>query len=126
MFRGFVQRAGGGREGALVLALQDGCVPMLDEAEFAEWFEAYRSAFATRDGQKPSFAFRLGRVDTPHVQARFAAALGLYKQLTGFDETNVNAIIHHRVSLYGPPCPECSKPLRTPRARMCAACGWGM
>lgn len=101
-------------------------VPMLDEAEFAEWSEAYRSAFSTRHGQKPAHAFRLGRVDTPPLHARFAAALDLYKQLTGFDETNVNAIIHHRVSLCGPPCPNCEKPLRATRARMCAACGWGM
>lgn len=101
-------------------------IPMLDEAEFTEWHEAYRSAFATREGKKPAHALRFGRVDTPPLQARFAAALGLYKQMTGFDETNVNAILHHRISLYGPPCPECEKPLRTPRARMCAACSWGM
>lgn len=101
-------------------------IPMLDEAEFAAWHDAYRSAFPTRNGQKPCIAFRFGRVDVPPIQARFAAALSFYKQLTGCDETNVNAILHHRISLYGPPCPECEKPLRTPQARMCAACGWGM
>lgn len=101
-------------------------IPMLDEAEFARWYEAYQSAFATRNAQKPAAAFRFGHVDTPPLQARFAAALGLYRQLTGFVETNVNAILHHRISLYGPPCPECEKPLRTAKARVCAACGWGM
>ncbi len=99
---------------------------MLDEEEFARWQEAYRSAFAARGGVKPAFALRFGRVDTPPMQARFAAALALYQQMTGMEETHVNAIHHHRISLYGPPCPACEKPLRTPKARMCAACGWGM
>ncbi|HEX8430379.1 MAG TPA: hypothetical protein VF625_03795 [Longimicrobium sp.] len=49
-----------------------------------------------------------------------------YEMFTGVRETNVNAIPHHVASLYGPPCPACGKPLRTPKARLCAACGWGM
>jgi hypothetical protein len=101
-------------------------IPMLDESEFAQWYETYRSAFATRGGPKPAFALRFGRVDTPAMLARFAGPLEMYERLTGMNETNVNAILHHRVSLYGPPCPACQKPLRTPKARMCAACGWGM
>jgi len=46
-----------------------------------------------------------------------------YYELTGFNETNFDAIFHHRVSLYGPPCKACGKPLRTPQANLCAACG---
>jgi hypothetical protein len=53
------------------------------------------------------------------------AALALYRSLTGFAETNPDAIWHHRLSLFGPPCAGCGKPLRTPQARMCAACGVG-
>lgn len=51
------------------------------------------------------------------------AALDKYRELTGFSETNANAIWHHYVSLYGPPCVSCGKPLRTPRASFCASCG---
>ena len=51
------------------------------------------------------------------------AALEKYLELTGFNETNVDALWHHHVSLYGPPCNSCGKPLRTPKAKYCAACG---
>jgi len=50
------------------------------------------------------------------------AALDAYGKLTGFKETNANALFHHRLCLYGPPCESCGKPLRTPQARFCAAC----
>lgn len=50
-------------------------------------------------------------------------ALELYAQLTGFTETNPNVLFHHRLSLYGPSCADCSKPLRTPLARRCVCCG---
>ena len=46
-----------------------------------------------------------------------------YFELTGFAETNSNAVWHHVADQYGAPCSACGKPLRTPRARMCAACG---
>jgi hypothetical protein len=46
-----------------------------------------------------------------------------YQELTNFPETNINAVWHHIIRQYGPPCSVCGKPLRTPRAKMCAACG---
>ena len=49
-------------------------------------------------------------------------SLAAYERITGFKETNPNALLHHRASLYGPPCHECGKPLRTPAANFCAAC----
>jgi hypothetical protein len=52
-----------------------------------------------------------------------ATALRLYQELTGFTETSPDAIWHHRLSIYGPPCGACGKPLRTPQAKLCAACG---
>lgn len=51
------------------------------------------------------------------------AALDLYEEMTGLRETNINAIWHHRIALYGQPCDQCGKPLRTPRANFCAGCG---
>ncbi len=61
--------------------------------------------------------------DDEKQQFQYAEALDLYERLTGYRETNPSAIYHHQVSLYGPPCKACGKPLRTPEASFCAACG---
>lgn len=50
-------------------------------------------------------------------------ALVAYERITGFRETNPNALKHHRLKLYGPACTACGKPLRTPIASFCAECG---
>ena len=56
-------------------------------------------------------------------QERFRRLLDYYFELTGFQETEPNAIMHHRIEQYGPPCESCGKPYRTKRAAFCAACG---
>jgi len=45
--------------------------------------------------------------------------------LTGFRETNVFTLWHHQRSFYGPDCPKCGRPYRSPTARYCAECGHG-
>lgn len=49
-------------------------------------------------------------------------ALG-FELFTGIRERRMGRLPHHRTSLYGPPCAECGKPLRTPGARRCVECG---
>ena len=83
---------------------------MLDEQEFAAAERLYRQMFEL-----------LKSGHTRDVSA--ASLLDWYKELTGFDESEPNAIMHHRSSLYGPPCGYCGKPYRTPSAMLCAACG---
>jgi hypothetical protein len=55
-------------------------------------------------------------------QRQFAPVLAEYERITGIPETNINALYHHVISLYGPPCQLCGKPLRTPRAMVCGFC----
>jgi hypothetical protein len=55
-------------------------------------------------------------------EQRFVPVLQEYERITGFRETNTNALFHHQLSLYGPPCVNCGKPLRSPQAKLCAAC----
>src|ERR1039458_7996168 len=57
-----------------------------------------------------------------NLQERFASMLAEYERITGSRETNPNAVFHHRLSDYGPPCRSCGKPLRTPQARVCGSC----
>jgi hypothetical protein len=77
-------------------------MPMLDDAEWREIAPLLRGS------------------DNPEI---CELALARYHELTGLRETNINAIWHHRASLFGPPCSNCGKPLRTPKAKWCPACG---
>jgi hypothetical protein len=94
------------------LRKQPGCkmeVPMLDEEEY----KLVTSRHGTKAGDSKE-----------EIRERFFGPLPReYERVTGFRETNPNAGYHHRLSLYGPPCTVCQKPLRTPKAKFCAACG---
>jgi hypothetical protein len=92
-------------------------VPLLDEHE---WQQVHLS-----DGLRTIKEYR-ERNGATLVEAKEhfdQGAIERYFEITGFRETNVNAIWHHRLSLFGPPCASCGKLLRTPRAKLCAACG---
>ena len=47
-------------------------------------------------------------------------ACDLYFEMTGYRESNSNAIWHHRLEDFGPECPQCGRLFRTPKARYCA------
>ena len=83
-------------------------VPMLDEEEFSKIEKLYREAFSKKG--------------LP-IDDRFQQMRETYHAITGYFESNQNAIMHHRISIFGPPCNNCGKPLRTPEAAFCAACG---
>jgi hypothetical protein len=57
-----------------------------------------------------------------NLKTRFKSMLTEYERITGFHEANPNAVFHHRLSDYGPPCRYCGKPLRTPQAKLCGSC----
>lgn len=83
-------------------------VPMLNKEEFAITYELYGKGFK---------ALKKDR------QERFKELLDYYNDLTGFEETEPNAIMHHSLEQIGPDCENCGKPYRTPKAKLCAACG---
>lgn len=83
---------------------------MLDEAEFREASRLYGAMFKTENA---------GRT----IQERSVPLIDYHERITGVRETNPNAILHHGLELYGPPCAVCTRPYRTPRARFCVSCG---
>ncbi len=95
-------------------------VPMLDDAEFAQvwpvYEEAIRSIKAIRVAENESLSDAMKK-------AFMERACAGYERLTGIPETSIDAVWHHRLSRFGPPCATCGKPLRGPQARYCAACG---
>ncbi len=89
---------------------------MLDEAEFKTCFADDGPFIDAVEGRTTSAVLAKERW---HLRV-----LERYRRITGFQETNINAVHHHRLSLYGKPCPACGKPFRTPQARFCASCGF--
>ena len=79
---------------------------MLDKDEFAIASELYSKGFKKADRQE-----------------RFKELLEYYNDLTGFGETEPNAIMHHSLEQIGPDCENCGKPYRTPKAKLCASYG---
>jgi len=94
-------------------------MPMLDEQEYAEIASLYRA------GVQSAKDYRMksqGPLKSVPLTERFAALLARYEAMTVFKETNPDAVLHHRLSLYGPLCNGCGRPLRTPQAKLCGSC----
>lgn len=89
-------------------------VPMLDETEWDYLHGIYANNVL------PLLNSSNKSLTRPAIWKPF---LDAYYKITGFLETEPNAIWHHRLSLYGPNCVACDKPLRSPGANFCAACG---
>lgn len=91
-------------------------LPILTEEEYQLVFPTSFMAQIREYREKTGSDLRQAQADVGEQ------ALATYERITGFKETNPLALYHHRLSLYGPPCSECGKPLRTPAANCCAAC----
>lgn len=94
-------------------------MPMLDEEEYAVIARLYNEAtLAIKDVRRTD---DLSLKDTP-LHELYAPVRAQFERITGMTESNENAIMYHRISLYGPPCKRCHKPLRSPKAKVCGAC----
>ena len=93
---------------------------MLDEDEYKIIYDLYGQAMKATNEYRIKYELPLNNCS---INERFKPVCMEYEKMTGFKETNVNAIMHHRISIYGSDCSNCGKPLRTPRANFCAYCG---
>jgi hypothetical protein len=94
-------------------------MPMLDEAEFAEVSRLYGEGIRATKEFREKWAVSFQGVPR---EEPMRPMLARYEELTGMKETNPNAVMHHRLAVYGPPCNRCGKPLRSPQAKLCGAC----
>src|SRR5690242_12146028 len=95
-------------------------MPMLEEHEYAHAFRLYGECFEQiKQCRKTGGVPLTGAI----MEDSFHPLRKWYEALTGFARCHHHAIMHHRLSDFGPPCRVCGKPLRSPRAKMCAACG---
>lgn len=97
----------------------DKVVAMLDEQEWEAMEPALTQSIVDIQNHRKAGATLQEALRMPHG----LQALQLYKEITGHSETNPDVIRRHRIAIYGPPCCACGKPLRTPQASFCAACG---
>jgi hypothetical protein len=96
-------------------------VAMLNEEEFAEVECLYLQAVRTIKEQCRKHELS---TQADFIQDQYRPALEAYRRLTGREHTtHPSDLLHHRISKYGPICLRCKKPLRTPKATYCAACG---
>ncbi len=93
---------------------------MLDEAEWSQVAPLLSRSIANVMEYRKETGSSLAEA---HEKAFGREALKRYFEITGFRESNVNALWHHRLSEFGPECRACGRPLRTPRASHCAECG---
>ncbi len=84
---------------------------MFDEKESAVAYELYFEALNS---------YKSGAMPKDEI---YGPLIEYHQKVTGIVETDPLKIIHHRSTIYGPPCDSCGKPYRTPKARLCAYCG---
>jgi len=95
-------------------------IPMLDEQEWAQLVPLLTHVL----DRARTYRDRTGAsLEVALEQGIQRVALDKYRELTGFPATNFNALWHHRLAHYGPPCQACGKLIRTKVARFCAECG---
>jgi hypothetical protein len=93
-------------------------VPMLNEDEYNIIAQLYKECC-----DKSIQCERKGLRCKINLNQLFKPVVNEYERITGMKDSHHNAIMHHRISLYGEPCKVCGKPLRTPMATYCVACG---
>ena len=98
---------------------------MMTEREFAQFEEAHRAAMQAIKDYRRRRNVSLENTPLPRfyrpvrvLYRGFSRKAGLRAPTVGFQHLR-----QHRLADYGPPCARCGLPLRTPEAKLCAACG---
>ena len=96
-------------------------LPMLSDAEFAPINKALQNRIER---------IKEYRRTHPHSSLTEAGqhccddALDHYEKISGIKLAHPDELYWVQLSRYGRPCPNCEKPFRTPRAKLCVECGF--
>lgn len=93
---------------------------MLDEREYESIMTANRSWLLSVKNRLRTENRRMKKSDEADVHREVAER---YSEMTGVSDVDPREILRHRISMVGPPCANCGKELRTPRAKKCLECG---
>ena len=96
-------------------------VPFLDERESKEILNLYKKCVKLAKNYR---AINKATLSETPLDEIFLPVREAYEKMTGYKNMHHDAIMHHELSLLGPDCPYCAKPLRTPAAKLCPECGW--
>lgn len=96
-------------------------MPMLEETEFLELENLFAQCVLSLKELRSSLGVAL---NAEQYRKGMDPVLRWYFERTGATGVDANEIRNHRISLYGSPCPQCKKELRTPAARHCLECGF--
>ena|ERR1700687_860912 len=94
-------------------------LPLLSEEEYQPIEEALRKRIQGIKEYRAEHG-----VSLPDAKARsLDDVMDYYVRLGGVRLSNPDDLHWVRLSRYGRVCPQCGKPFRTPRAKLCAECG---
>ncbi|WP_240644449.1 hypothetical protein [Paenibacillus paeoniae] len=93
---------------------------MLNEEEYARIQTLYGDSMKATKEFRQEHGLTLEQIS---MDERFKPVVNEYEKITGVSGFHHNAIMHHRIALFGDPCQYCGKPLRTLNAKLCAGCG---
>ena len=117
---GTMAERSGIREDLLVALEHGGAVPSLR----AVWHLATALRVPRIDDLHQRMAYLTAELaSASRHDTTMVAALREHERIVGHAEVSPESIWHHRRSMYGVRCRRCSRPLRTPSASRCAACG---
>ena len=85
-----------------------------------EYQQAHALLRALKDAHRETDS---GTISRDELERRLAALHEVQVQLSDGENVSLSELLRHRPEYFGPPCSHCGKNLRTPRARMCVACG---
>ncbi len=101
-------------------------VPLLDEYEWAKIAPVMLNPIQAIKDHREKTGKGLREAKEWYEKIGAPEGLQIYFEITGHRLDIYQELFAVRMRDYGALCPECDKPFRTPRAKLCAECGFAL